>query len=66
VAAATELRGIVLDALLGTGLSGDVREPYVCDRGNQRQRFAGDGRRYPFRIVRRYWTRAGVSPCRPI
>ncbi|MFJ2712746.1 NAD(P)H-hydrate dehydratase [Pseudomonas sp. NPDC087346] len=24
-----ELRGIVLDALLGTGLSGDVREPYV-------------------------------------
>lgn len=24
-----ELRGIVLDALLGTGLSGEVREPYV-------------------------------------
>ncbi|RON58517.1 NAD(P)H-hydrate dehydratase [Pseudomonas frederiksbergensis] len=25
----TELRGIVLDALLGTGLSGEVREPYA-------------------------------------
>ncbi|WP_445179987.1 NAD(P)H-hydrate dehydratase [Pseudomonas sp. McL0111] len=25
----SELRGVVLDALLGTGLSGDVREPYV-------------------------------------
>ncbi|WP_434558883.1 NAD(P)H-hydrate dehydratase [Pseudomonas sp. Z4-20] len=24
-----ELRGVLLDALLGTGLSGDVREPYV-------------------------------------
>ncbi|WP_065258769.1 bifunctional ADP-dependent NAD(P)H-hydrate dehydratase/NAD(P)H-hydrate epimerase [Pseudomonas bananamidigenes] len=27
--ASGELRGIVVDALLGTGLSGDVREPYV-------------------------------------
>jgi NAD(P)H-hydrate epimerase len=27
--AQSELRGIILDALLGTGLSGDVREPYV-------------------------------------
>jgi NAD(P)H-hydrate epimerase len=27
--AESELRGIILDALLGTGLSGDVREPYV-------------------------------------
>ncbi|MVV51216.1 NAD(P)H-hydrate dehydratase [Pseudomonas sp. PB120] len=27
--ATTELRGIVLDALLGTGLTGEVREPYV-------------------------------------
>ncbi|MCU1750720.1 NAD(P)H-hydrate dehydratase [Pseudomonas sp. 6D_7.1_Bac1] len=26
----TELRGVVLDALLGTGLNGDVREPYVA------------------------------------
>ncbi|MNF72405.1 Bifunctional NAD(P)H-hydrate repair enzyme Nnr [compost metagenome] len=25
-----ELRGIVLDALLGTGLTGDVRDPYAC------------------------------------
>ncbi|QKV62038.1 NAD(P)H-hydrate dehydratase [Pseudomonas sp. 43A] len=25
----SELRGVILDALLGTGLSGDVREPYV-------------------------------------
>ncbi|MGN7936300.1 NAD(P)H-hydrate dehydratase [Pseudomonas sp. 22447] len=25
----SELRGVLLDALLGTGLSGDVREPYV-------------------------------------
>ncbi|GGK21548.1 NAD(P)H-hydrate epimerase [Pseudomonas koreensis] len=28
--AQTELRGIVLDALLGTGLSGEVREPYAA------------------------------------
>lgn len=27
--AQSELRGVVLDALLGTGLSGDVREPYA-------------------------------------
>ncbi|KHA74033.1 carbohydrate kinase [Pseudomonas chlororaphis] len=27
--AESELRGVILDALLGTGLSGDVREPYV-------------------------------------
>ncbi|WP_347928739.1 NAD(P)H-hydrate dehydratase [Pseudomonas helvetica] len=27
---AIELRGVVLDALLGTGLSGEVREPYVA------------------------------------
>ncbi|WP_460107857.1 NAD(P)H-hydrate dehydratase [Pseudomonas sp. S3_H04] len=27
--AESELRGIILDALLGTGLSGEVREPYV-------------------------------------
>ncbi|RVD77732.1 NAD(P)H-hydrate dehydratase [Pseudomonas koreensis] len=27
--AQAELRGVVLDALLGTGLSGDVREPYA-------------------------------------
>jgi NAD(P)H-hydrate epimerase len=27
--AESELRGIILDALLGTGLSGNVREPYV-------------------------------------
>lgn len=28
--AQSELRGVILDALLGTGLSGDVREPYVA------------------------------------
>ncbi|MDR9860743.1 NAD(P)H-hydrate dehydratase [Pseudomonas baetica] len=28
--AASELRGVILDALLGTGLSGDVREPYAA------------------------------------
>jgi NAD(P)H-hydrate epimerase len=26
---ASELRGVVVDALLGTGLTGDVREPYA-------------------------------------
>ncbi len=55
-----ELRGVLLDALLGTGLSGDVREPYVrAIDSDQCQRSAGRSGGYPLGVVRRYRSGTG-------
>jgi hydroxyethylthiazole kinase-like uncharacterized protein yjeF len=65
--ARSEWRGIVLDALLGTGLTGEVREPYAQrHRGHQCQRIAGGGCGYSFRTVRRYRVVSLAMRCRPI
>lgn len=50
-----ELRGIVLDALLGTGLTGEVREPYASViAAINASGAAGCSGGYPLGVVRRY------------